>query len=53
MKPMTHLPFIAAAYGITLSLAFWLAISAARRLRRARRRLHAYEAEGGRGTRRA
>ncbi len=46
---MTHLPFIAGAYGLTLALAGWLAISAATRLSRARRRLTAFEIQlGGR-----
>lgn len=47
---MTHLPFIAAAYGLILGLAAWLGAGAALRLSRARRRLAAYEA--GSGTRR-
>ena len=48
---MTHLPFIAAAYGLTLALAAWLSVGAAFRLARARRRLAALEAASGRRTR--
>ena len=48
---MTHLPFIVAAYAITLSLAAWLSVGAALRLSRARRRLAAFEA-GAKRTRR-
>jgi hypothetical protein len=44
---MTHLPFIAAAYGLTLALAVWLGASAMLRLSRAKRRLEAYEAQAG------
>ena len=40
---MTHLPYIAGAYGLTLSLALVLSVSAAIRLRRARRRLAAVD----------
>ena len=36
---MTHLPFIAAAYGITIAAAIALAVQAALRLRRARHHL--------------
>ena len=46
---MTHLPFIAGAYGLTLLLAAWLAVAAAWRLSRARRRLEALEAQGAPG----
>ena len=45
---MTHLPFIAAAYGLALALAAWLGIGTALRLSRAKRRLAAYEAQAGR-----
>ncbi len=45
---MTHLPFIAAAYGLTLALAAWLGIGAALRLSRARNRLAAVEGGAGR-----
>ena len=45
---MTHLPFIAAAYGLTVALAVWLGASATLRLSRAKRRLTAYEAQAGR-----
>ncbi len=45
---MTHLPFIAAAYGLTLALAAWLGIGAALRLSRARTRLAAVEGGAGR-----
>ena len=38
---MTHLPFVAGAYGITVAAGAWLSVSAAMRLRRARRRLAA------------
>ncbi|MCE2564439.1 heme exporter protein CcmD [Komagataeibacter sp. FNDCF1] len=40
---MTHLPYIAAAYGLTLGVAAILSINATVRLRRARRRLAAIE----------
>ena len=43
---MTHLPFIAAAYGLTLAVAAWLAVAATLRLSRAQRRLQAIEARG-------
>lgn len=43
---MTHLPFVAGAYGLTLVLAAWLSVSAAIRLDRARRRLAAIETRG-------
>jgi hypothetical protein len=52
---MTHLPFIAAAYSLTLALSAWLGIGAMLRLSRARRRLEAFEtqavADGRRGRR--
>ena len=44
---MTHLPYIAGAYGLTLAVAAWLWISASLRLRRARRRLAAVERPRG------
>ena len=44
---MTHLPFIAAAYGLTLALAVWLGAGATWRLSRARRQLAAFEAQAG------
>jgi hypothetical protein len=44
---MTHLPFIVAAYALTLGVAAWLATGAALRLARARRRLQATEARDG------
>ncbi len=47
---MTHLPFIAAAYGLTLALAAWLGVGAALRLSRARNRLAAVESGSGRRT---
>ena len=40
---MTHLPYIAGAYGLTLALAAWLSLSAMLRLSRARTRLRAVE----------
>ncbi len=52
-QAVTHLPFIAAAYGLTLALAAWLGVGAALRLSRARRRLAAVEADGGRRSTRA
>ena len=45
---MTHLRFIAAAYGLTLALAAWLGVGATLRLSRARSRLAALEAGGAR-----
>ena len=50
---MTHLPFIAASYALTLAVAAWLAISATVRLSRAQRRLQAIEARGTPAGRRA
>ncbi|MCQ8241113.1 heme exporter protein CcmD [Rhizosaccharibacter radicis] len=41
---MTHLPFIAASYGLFVLLALWLSISATLRLRTAKRRLRALDA---------
>ena len=38
---MTHLPFIAAAYGLTVAAALFLGVQAAWRLRRADRALSA------------
>ncbi len=49
---MTHLRFIAAAYGLTLALAAWLGVGATLRLSRARARLAAVEAGAGRRSRR-
>ncbi|GBQ88742.1 hypothetical protein AA13595_2469 [Gluconacetobacter johannae DSM 13595] len=48
---MTHLPYIAAAYGLTIGLAVLLGATAALRLRRARARLAAIDrpARAGRG----
>ncbi len=40
---MTHLPFIAAAYGISLATIGAMSVAAALRLRRARRRLAALD----------
>ncbi len=40
---MTHLPFVAGAYGLTVAAGAWLSVSAAFRLRRARRRLAAVD----------
>lgn len=40
---MTHLPFIAGAYGIGIVLTLWLAVGAHLRLRTARRRLAAVD----------
>lgn len=45
---MTHLPYIAGAYGLTLGLAAWLSLSAMLRLSRARTRLRAAEQQGAR-----
>ena len=44
---MTHLPFIAGAYGLAVAAASWLSITAALRLRRVRRRLLALERPRG------
>jgi len=43
---VTHLPFIAAAYGLTAAVALWLSLGATLRLRRARRRLAAVDPRG-------
>ena len=40
---MTHLPYIAAAYGLTLAVAAWLIADAATRTARARKRLAALD----------
>ncbi len=40
---MTDLPYVAGAYGLAVALGGWLSVSAALRLRRARRRLAAVE----------
>ena len=45
---MTHLPFIAAAYGLTLAVSLWLSLGAAFRVKRARRRLAAVDPRGER-----
>nr|WP_321986484.1 hypothetical protein [uncultured Lichenicoccus sp.] len=45
---MTHLPYIAGAYGLTLALAAWLSLAAMLRLARARTRLRAVEQQAGR-----
>ncbi len=42
---MTHLPFIAAAYGLTIAAGLFLSLQAAFRLRRARRALAAANLE--------
>ncbi|MGI4747053.1 MAG: heme exporter protein CcmD [Janthinobacterium lividum] len=41
---MTHLPYVAGAYGVTLAMGLYLSIAASMRLRRARRRLDAVDA---------
>ncbi|MDG6094565.1 hypothetical protein LOC54_05470 [Acetobacter sp. AN02] len=41
---MTHLPYIAAAYGLAVSVAVWLSCGAVIRLRKARARLAVLEA---------
>ena len=46
---MTHLPFVAAAYGLTLAVALALSVGAATRLARARRRLAAIDPRESRG----
>lgn len=43
---MTHLPFIAGAYGLTLATVLWLTLGAASRVHRARRRLAALDVRG-------
>ncbi|RFD20761.1 heme exporter protein CcmD [Komagataeibacter melaceti] len=43
---MTHLPYIVAAYGLTIGVAMVLSINATLRLRQARRRLAAIEQPG-------
>jgi len=48
---MTHLPYIAAAYGLTGALALYFSASSVLRLRQARARLAALEATS-RGARR-
>ncbi len=40
---MTHLPYVAAAYGLTMAVAGWLIADAAVRTARARRRLAALD----------
>lgn len=44
---MTHLPFIAAAYGLTLAVASWLTLAVALRTRRARARLAVLDPRAG------
>ncbi|MBE7210614.1 MAG: heme exporter protein CcmD [Gluconacetobacter diazotrophicus] len=44
---MTHLPFIVAAYGLTLGAFAVLGMGSAVRLRRATRRLRAVDPRGG------
>ncbi|GBQ70663.1 hypothetical protein AA103196_2553 [Ameyamaea chiangmaiensis NBRC 103196] len=46
---MTHLPYIAGAYGLAAMVALWFGIGATLRLRRARTRLAAVEAARTRG----
>ncbi|NLI26347.1 MAG: heme exporter protein CcmD [Acetobacter sp.] len=41
---MTHLPYILAAYGLTVAVTGWLSISAVLRLKKAQKRLAALEA---------
>ncbi len=43
---MTHLPFVAGAYGLTVAVGAWLSVGAALRLRRTRRRLAAVDPRG-------
>lgn len=43
---MTHLPYIVAAYGLTLGVAAILSVNATIRLRQARKRLAAVEQPG-------
>ena len=45
---MTHLPYIAASYGLTVLIVGWLAIDAWQRSRRARARLAAIDPRGNR-----
>lgn len=45
---MTHLPYIVAAYGLTLAVVAWLGIDAWQRTRAARRRLAAIDPRGNR-----
>lgn len=44
---MTHLPYVAASYGLGLLLPAWLGLRAAWRLGRARRRLAGLDRRGG------
>lgn len=44
---MTHLPYIAAAYGLTVGLAAYLSVGAALRLKRDRAKLAALELSRG------
>ena len=43
---MTHLPYIAASYGLTLGIVLWLAIGASQRTARARRKLQELDPRG-------
>ncbi len=45
---MNHLPYIAAAYGLTAAVIVWLSFDAALRIGRARRRLAAIDPRAGR-----
>ena len=45
---MTHLPFIAGAYGLTVAVSLWLSLGVAFRVKRARRRLAAVAPRGAR-----
>lgn len=45
---MTHLPYIAAAYLLTVAVVLWLGLGAQRRLTRARRRLAALDPRAAR-----
>jgi heme exporter protein D len=43
---MTHLPYIAGSYGLTLALVLWLAIGARQRCANARRKLNELDPRG-------
>jgi heme exporter protein D len=45
---VNHLPYIAAAYGLTVGVIAWLCLDAALRTSRARRRLAAIDPRAGR-----
>ncbi len=45
---MTHLPFVAGAYGLTVAVSLWLSLGAAIRMKQARRRLAAIDPRGER-----